>query len=79
MCYRSINSVGKDNSTGTIKLDQYWTLFTINSSRWITDLKETNEMKEQLADDTVLGVGDKSKKPQKVLTIKEKTDEANYT
>ena len=36
-------------------------------------------MKEQLADDTVLGVGDKSKKPQKVLTIKEKTDEANYT
>lgn len=70
---------GKDKSTGTIKLDQSWTLFTINSSRWITDLKETNEMEEQLAYDTVLGVGGKSKKPQKVLTIKGKTDEADYT
>lgn len=79
LCYRSINSVGKDKSTGTIKLDQYWTLFIINSSRWITDLKESNEMEEQLADDTVLGVGGKSKKPQKALTIKEKTDEADYT
>lgn len=36
-------------------------------------------MEEQLADDTVLGVGGKSKKPQKALTIKEKTDEADYT
>lgn len=36
-------------------------------------------MEEQLAYDTVLGVGGKSKKPQKVLTIKGKTDEADYT
>ena len=79
LCYRPINSVGKDKSTGTIKLDQYWTLFTINSSRWITELKETKEMEEQLEDNRVWGVGDKSKKPQKVLTIKEKTDEADYT
>ena len=36
-------------------------------------------MEEQLEDNRVWVVGDKSKKPQKVLTIKEKTDEADYT
>ena len=41
--------------------------------------KRDNKTEKQLEDNTVLGLGNMSQKPQKVLTIKERTDEIDYT